>query len=60
MPLEPDSCGVAPPQWLQACCAEAEGAYAPLPHTVPDTSRSLPDMCVATVLGDGGHEAPRS
>ncbi len=56
--------------WLQACCAMAEGADAPLSHTAPDTSsRCTPDVCVAPVLTDalrrvavlGGREGmPRS
>jgi DNA-binding beta-propeller fold protein YncE len=41
--------------WLRSCCAVAEGADVPHSHTVMDasSSRCLPDVCVAAVLGDG-------
>jgi hypothetical protein len=56
--------------WLRSCCAVAEGADVPQPHTMLDVSlHCSPGMCVAAVLGDalrrvavlGGREGmPRS
>jgi hypothetical protein len=57
--------------WLRSLCAVAEGADVPLSHTTLDdsSSRCLPDVCVAAVLGEpqrrvavlGGREGmPRS
>jgi DNA-binding beta-propeller fold protein YncE len=56
--------------WLRSCCAVAEGADVPQPHTMLDVSlHCSPGVCVAAVLGDalrrvavlGGREGlPRS